>query len=105
LTLEIDKAIAGATMEHRFISQGHAEDVINRHRYCYYVEGKPLVPDSAYDSLERRVRELWSVSVCDTVGSDQRGDYARYIQEGRRPLDYEREERDKAIAQRWMESL
>jgi len=101
----MDKAIAGLSMEHRFISQGHAEDIVNRHRYCYYVEGKPLISDSAFDSLERCVRALWTVSVCNTVGSDQRGDYARYIQEGRRPMEHEREERDKAIALRWMESL
>jgi len=92
-------------MEYHFQNQGHAEDVVNRYRFLYYVCGIPAVSDVAYDALERYVKQRWGVSVCDTVGSDQLGDYARYIQLGVRPNRDEREERDKAIARRWMESL
>ena len=92
-------------MSFAFNDQGRAEDIINRHRFLYYVEQKPVIPDAQYDALERHIAGLWSVSVCMDVGSDDRGDYARYIQEGRRPGKTEREERDKAIVARWMEAL
>lgn len=90
---------------HQFLSQGHAEDVVLWHRYNYYVLGCALVSDATYDALERAVRALWSVSVCDTVGSELVWDYPVWVRDGRRPSLHERRDRDKAIAMRWMNSL
>lgn len=90
---------------HQFSSQGHAEDVILWHRYNYYVLGCALIADVEYDALERAVRSQWSVSVCDTVGSESEWSYPPYIREGRRPLAHERFLRDRAIADRWMANL
>ncbi len=95
-------------MTFSFLSQGHAEDVVQRHRFLYYVIGKPELNDKEYDELESLVRSKWSVCLCGiggTVGSDVRADYARYIQEGVRPLAGERMERDNLIAQRWLAYL
>lgn len=92
----------------KFLSQGHAEDVINRCRFCYYVLHSAMVSALEYDALERAVRALWSVCVCGVggvVGSDNVGDYARYIQLGVRPLAQERLDRDKLITERWMRHL
>lgn len=91
-----------------FLSQGHAEDVVLWHRFNYYVLGCASITDLEYDALERMVRSQWSVCICGiggSVGSDNRSDYPRYIQEGRRPVEHERRERDAAIAQRWVGCL
>lgn len=91
-----------------FISQGHAEDVLQWHRFNYYVLGCALVTDAQYDTLEGLIRALWSVCLCGiggVVGSDNRQDYPRYVQEGVRPLAHERMERDRTIADRWLEYL
>lgn len=95
-------------MAYHFLSQGHAEDVIMRHRFRYYVEGCPVISDGAFDMLERAVRAAWPISVSGiggSVGSDEWGAYARYVQEGRRPNADERAERDKVIRERWMANL
>lgn len=89
----------------RFMSQGHAEDLVLWHRYNYYVFSCPLLTDAEYDALEREVRALYPVSVCDTIGSDNAKDYPEYIQQGRRPQPQERVMRDRVIAERWMEAL
>lgn len=92
----------------RFADQGHAEDVVLRHRYNYYVLGCALITDEEYDALERQVKAQWSVCVCGIggeVGSDFAGNYPRYIQLGARPLPGERFLRDRAIADRWMNNL
>lgn len=92
----------------RFLSQGHAEDVVLWHRFHYYVLGCALIADAAYDALERAVCSQWSVCVCGIggdVGSSNLQDYPRYIQEGTRPLAHERLERDRAIAARWLNNL
>lgn len=88
-----------------FQSQGHAEDVVMRHRFLYYVLGKPVISDVEYDQLERVVLERWPVSVCSEVGSSEISDYPLYIREGRRPNFAERQERDEKIARRWLEAL
>lgn len=88
-----------------FLHQGHAEDVVLWHRYNYYVLGCALIPDLAYDALERMVRVHWPVSVCDTVGSGDAKDYPSWVREQRRPTERERVDRDRAIAHRWMENL
>lgn len=92
----------------RFISQGHAEDLVLWHRYNYYVLGAALITDAEYDALEAAVREQWSVCVCGIggeVGSSNPDDYPRYIMEGRRPTEIERWLRDLRIADRWMANL
>ncbi len=86
-------------------SQGHAEDMVQRHRYCYYVLGASLVSDAVYDALERAVKAAWPVSVVDEVGSSRAEDYPSYIREGRRPLLVERMRRDQLIEERWMKAL
>lgn len=91
-----------------FTSQGHAEDLVLWHRYNYYVHGRPLLTDAEYDALEQQVRRLWSVCICGvggTVGSDDVGDYPRYIQLGVRPSLDERMARDLLIAERWINNL
>lgn len=93
---------------HRFNSQGHAEDIVMRARYCYYVLNCASMPDSEYDALEEALRAQWSVCVCGiggVVGSSDVNDYPRYIQLGERPLHGERFIRDRAIADRWMKNL
>lgn len=89
----------------RFLSQGHAEDVILWHRYNYYVLGVGLLPDLMYDELERAVGAVWSVNVCATVGSSDERDYPSYVREQRRPDALERAERDRRISLRWMDSM
>lgn len=90
----------------RFLSQGHAEDVLLRHRFRYYVLGCPVITDQEYDALERMVRERWEVGVVvQQVASDQLLDYPAYIQEGRWPNEEERRLRDSVIVARWMDSL
>lgn len=86
-------------------SQGRAEDILLFHRYAYYVTGEPLISDSEYDELEKEVRDRWSVSAADTVGSQNVGNYPVYIREGRRPNAEERRLRDEAISARWMGAL
>ncbi len=87
--------------------QGIAEDMILWHRYNYYVLGQNLISDREYDQLEQSVRLQWSVSLVTHggVGSDQVENYPCYIREGRRPDWVEREERDRAITQRWINNL
>jgi hypothetical protein len=90
----------------RFLSQGHAEDVILRHRYLYYVEDAPVLSDKEYDELEAQVKATWSIGVAShTVGSSDPANYPPYIVEGRRPLKAEREERDREIVSRWLRLL
>lgn len=86
-------------------NQGHAEDVLLRYRYCYYVLGEPVVSDQEYDELEQYVRSQWSVGAAWQVGSDQAGDYPLWVREGRRPGAEERVIRDAAIVQRWVEGI
>lgn len=93
-------------MKSRFLSQGHAEDIILRHRYLYYVENKPVISDLEYDALEREVKALWSIGVAShTVGSSNPRDYPSYIRDGRRPDPIERELRDQGIVDRWLRLL
>jgi hypothetical protein len=93
-------------MTPRFLSQGHAEDVLLWHRFNYYVMHAPRISDMEYDALERMVRECWSVGVVlDSVGSDDLAAYPRYIQEGRWPDAAERALRDRGICEKWMSVL
>ena len=76
------------------------------HRMHYYVHGEPLITDAEYDRLEMAIELQWSVSAAShTVGSSLLADYPMYIREGRRPNKEEREERDRIIAERWMENM
>jgi len=89
-----------------FTNQGHAEDVIMRHRYLYYVENAPVLSDQEYDSLETEVKAQWSISVAShDVGSSNPADYPLYIVEGRRPTPEEREQRNRGIVARWLRLL
>ena len=90
----------------KFLSQGHAEDIILRHRYLYYVENQPTISDQDYDALEREVKAQFSIGVTShTVGSSNPLDYPSYIREGVRPDKVERELRDQGIADRWLKLL
>lgn len=61
--------------------QGHAEDVLQRHRFLYHVRGRPELSDASYDALERGMRTKWGVSIAShAVGSSQGGDYPAYAQ-------------------------
>lgn len=87
-------------------SQGHAEDVLLWYRYNYYVLGVPMVSDAEYDELERYINEMWPINVIqDGPGSDRAEDYPAWIREDRRPVEWERKERDSKIERRWMEKL
>ena len=86
--------------------QGEWEDVIMRHRWLYYIELSPLLTDSQYDALERRVVSTYPVGIAACcVGWNRVGNYPLYIVEGRRPDADERAARDKRIAEIYMEKL
>ena len=36
----------------------HLEDIIMAHRYLYYIEFNPIIPDHEFDVLERNARSL-----------------------------------------------
>lgn len=81
-------------------SQGHAEDVLFRHRFLYYVLGKPIWPDYLYDAAEAVVvRRYPKTRLAFLVGSSNVIDYQPYICEGRRPTADERNRRDSLITQ------
>lgn len=86
--------------------QGHAEDLLSRFRFCYYVQGFQLVSDEYYDAFEAAIRARWSVSgASHGVGSCRASDYPGYVCEGRRPAADERVKRDAQIVVLWMENL
>lgn len=50
------------------------------HRYLYYVESSPVIPDSVYDKLEREARAvLPEDSVVNKVGSSNPWDYSEEV--------------------------
>lgn len=90
----------------RFTNQGHAEDVLLRHRFLYYVKNAPEISDSDYDAMEREVRQRWSVNNLEmNVGSSNADDYPEWVRQGRRPNASERVWRDAAIVALWMDNL
>lgn len=93
-------------MSTKFRNQGHAEDVIMRLWYLYYVESRPAMSDAEYDALAVAVKSQWSMSiVTHDIGSCCAHDYPDYVVEGRRPNAEERMVRDKRISKRWMDNL
>lgn len=73
------------------IQERQARDVLLRHRFLYYVEGAPAIPDVQYDHLEWFFRYKFpNNKIINGVGSSLRSDYPLYIQQGRRPNEGER---------------
>jgi hypothetical protein len=87
-------------------NQGQMEDLLQFHRYCYYVVGCPVISDMEYDAMERLCRTKWCVGIAShVVASSDENDYPGYIRDARRPDKVERMERDKRIARLWLEHL
>ena len=71
-------------------SERHAEDLVLRHRYLYYVETEPTLSDKDYDLMEKKLKALFPKNaVLNSVGSSCASDYPIYVREGRRPTKAE----------------
>lgn len=58
------------------VKADNLETIVMAHRYLYYVESEPVIPDSVYDQLERQARELCAPeSPVHGVGSSLPGSY------------------------------
>ena len=79
-------------MNFEAIHEAYAYDLLLWHNYAYRIECFPELTDSEFDELE-----AWSVSRWPwlaIVGSDNADDYPLYIQLKRRPMEWQRAERD-----------
>jgi hypothetical protein len=64
----------GANLQHKL------EREVLIHRYLYYVESAPIIPDSEYDLIEREARKvLPETSPVHKVGSSLPSDYSDNI--------------------------
>lgn len=88
----------------RFATQGHAEDLLLRAHYSFYVGNLRAIADSLYDEYKAQLMTRWSVNVFSVAKGAVIG-YPLYIQWNMRPNEQERLLRDAAIAARWMENL
>jgi NAD-dependent DNA ligase len=58
------------------------EDTIMAHRYLYYIECSPIIPDYEFDTLERNARSLLSDKLDSPVhsnGSELSDSYSDHI--------------------------
>lgn len=69
----------------RQLSNKELKDIENKvmaHRYLYYVECNPILPDANYDALERDARRVLPLdSPVQRIGSDLSDDYSEEIVE------------------------
>lgn len=83
-----------------FATAGAIEDVYQMHRYRYYVLDAPVLTDSQFDQLEKRIATLHpTCRLLGKIGSSRPVDYPAYIRECRQPRKAEREHRDYLITQ------